>query len=351
MKLTDAKTILLSVGFYCAVTGAAMAQNQWMDSILPPDHLLENLPWMDEDGKIDSKGLFDFEDMRGIGQKDLLLIYRQSAPVSELDKPHNQTFNVCFYNPEQKKYEKSFQDEGGTVQWIRLFKIPEKNAPVLVFQRDDLKGSQILKGFVYQDGKMKQVLDATAPQVFARFEGVDIWCSSKAFPKDESEAEHVLAWDGTRDSFTETKPAAGGLAGWSGDSIAQPKVESNPTTVASVSNPNAAKPSHPSKNGWWDEPLDPQAASAKLDTDLVPSLIKKGQIAVLGQKAKTLFAELQKQKVDAKTINDMRSSYYAAVATTLLDMGSKKDSGYYLKIALSFQADNPDALALKEKMK
>lgn len=351
MKISDVRPILLSLGFYCAVAGAAWAQNQWMDSILPPDHLLENLPWMDEDGKVDSKGLFDFEDMRGIGQKDLLLIYRQSAPVNELDKPHNQTFNVCFYNPEQKKYEKSFQDEGGTVEWIRLFKIPEKNAPVLVFQRDDLKGNQVLKGFVYQDGKMKQVLDATAPQVFARFEGVDIWCSSKAFPKDEGEAEHVLAWDGTRDWFAEPKPAAGGLAGWAGDSIAQPKAESAPVTVASAPITSNVKPIHPSKNGWWNDPLDPQEASIKLNTELAPDLIKKGQIAVLGQKAKALFTELQKQKVDAKTINSLRSSYYAAVASTLLDMGSKKDAGYYLKIALSFQTDNPDALALKEKLK
>jgi hypothetical protein len=352
MKISDFKALFLSVGFYCTLTGASLAQNQWMDSILPPDHLLENLPWMDDDGKIDSKGLFDFEDMRGIGQKDLILIYRQSAPVNELDKPHNQTLNVCFYNPEQKKYEKSFQDEGGTVQWIRLFKIPEKNAPILVFQRDDLKGNQVLKGFIFADGKMKQVLDATAPQVFARFEGVDIWCSSKAFPKDESEAEHVLAWDGTRDWFAEPKPATGGLAGWSGDSIAQEKIEPTPVIVASAPATAASvKSSHLSKNGWWDEPLDPQAASTKLDTELVPDLIKKNQIAVLGQKAKALFSELQKEKVDAKTINGLRSSYYAAVASTLLDMGSKKDAGYYLKIALSFQADNPDALTVKEKLK
>ena len=336
------------MGFYFAVAGITLAQNQWMDAILPPDHLLENLPWMDEDGKIDSKGLFDFEDMRGIGQKDLLLIYRQSAPVNELDKPHNQTFNVCFYNPEQKKYEKSFQDEGGTVQWIRLFKIPEKKAPILVVQRDDLKGSQVLKGFVYEDGKMKQVLDAAAPQVFARVEGMDIWCSSKTFPKEEGEAEHVLAWDGAKDAFVEPKVAAGGLAGWSGDSIAQPKVESNPVTVVSAS--KGLKPSHPSKNGWWDEPLDLSAASTKLNTELVPDLLKKGQIVVLGQKARAFFEELQKEGKKNSEINPLRASYYAAVSDTLLGMGQKKDAAYYLKTALSFQADNADALAVKAKL-
>ena len=272
-----------------------------------------------------------------------MVIYRQSAPVSELDKPHNQTLVVGFYNA--GKYEMGLKDEGGPIHWLKLFKIPGKNNPVLVFQRDDLKGNQVLKGFIYEDGKMKQVLDATAPQVFARFVGVDIWCSSKAFPRDESEAEHEFAWDGAKDAFMEPKVAAGGLAGWAGDSIAQPKVESNPVTLATVK-----KVSHPSKNGWWDEPLDAAAASAKLNTELVPNLLKRGQIVVLGQKARALFEELQKQKVPTKDINGLRSSYYAAVASTLLDMGNKKDASYYLKTALSFQADNPDALALKAKL-
>ena len=103
--------------------------------------------------------------------------------------------------------------------------------------------------------------------------------------------------------------------------------------------------------GWWDEPMDAQASLTKLDTELVPGLLKKGQIVTLGQKASAFFNELQKEKVPMKEINGMRSSYYAAVASTLLDMGNKKDAAYYLKIALSFQSDNADALAVKEKLK
>lgn len=354
MKLSSFSRLLLGCVLAAAFLRPSWAQNQsqWMDSILPADHLLENLPWMDEDGKIDSKGLFDFEDIRGIGQKDLLLIYRQSAPVDELDKPHNQTFNVCFYDPQQKKYEKSFQDEGGTVQWIRLLKIPEKKAPLLIFQRDDLKGNQALKGFVFEDGKMKQVLDATAAQVFPRFEGIEIWCSSKTFPKDKSDSEHVLAWDNTKDQFIESKPAAGGLAGWSGASILPPEEASTtkPATVASIPTEKTPKSSHHSAKGWWDEPLDAQASLTKLNTEMVPQLIKKGQIVVLGQKAGAFFTELQKEKTPSKDIKGMRASYYAAVASTLLDMGLKKDASYYLKIAFSFQADNTDALAVKAKL-
>lgn len=245
------------MGILSGFAGLVRAQNQWMDSILPPDHLLENLPWMDDDGKIESKGLFDFEDIRGIGQKDLLLIYRQSAPVNELDKPHNQTLNVCFYNADQKKYEKSFQDEGGTIQWLKLVKTPDKKAPFLIFQRDDLKGGQNLKGFAFVDGAMKQVLDASAPQVFARFDGSEIWCSSKEFAKDRNDAEHVLAWDDAKGQFAESTAAPGGPAGWSGTSIAVAEVvETKPATVAAVPVEKQLKESHPSKNGWWDEPLE-----------------------------------------------------------------------------------------------
>lgn len=331
---------------------SSFGQNQWMDAILPPDHLLENFPWMDENGKVQSKGLFDFEDIRGIGQKDLLLIYRQSAPVNELDKPHNQTLNVCFYDPEKKRYEKSFLDEGGTIQWVRLLKNPSSRAPFLVLQRDDLKGGQVLKGFAYLDGAMKPILEASAPQAFVRFEGLEIWCSSKAFPKDRDGAEHVLAWDTGKGRFVESKAPEGGPGAWTGPSIAV--AESAPTkvpVVAQAPTPIPSRPSHPSAKGWWDDPLDPAAAMAKLKTELVPDLVRKNNLAALGQKAKAFFGELQKMRRTPQEINGMRSSYYAAVASTLLDMGNKKDASYYLKTALNFQKDNPDALALRDKLR
>ncbi len=348
MKGSNIRKIFLCLGLCFPWPHTALAQNQWMESILPTDDLLENLPWLGDDGKVESRGLFDFEDVRGAGQKDLILIYRQSAPVSELDKPHDQTLVVCFYDSKQNKYVKNFQDEGGTIRWVKIVKDPAEPAPFLFFQRDDLKGSQVLKGFVYSAGTLKQVLDASAAQIYARLangnKGLEIWGASKDFPKDEGSADHVFSWNGAQSRFAEAKPAAGGLAGWSGSSIAVPVVQTAaaPQTVAAVH--------HASKNGWWDDPMDPQAASAKLNKELVPDLIKKGQIATLGQKAKAFFAELQKQKVSGKDINGMRSGYYTAVATTLLDMGSKKDAAYYLKIALSFQADNPDAVALKAKL-
>lgn len=357
MKVSIIRAVLLGMGLAAWWTGSTLAQtpvsqNQWKDELLPEDHLLENLPWIGDDGKVVDE-LLGYVDFRGTGHEDLLLIYRQNAPPEELDKPHNQTFKIGFYNSANGKYDKTFSDEGGVIHWMRTLNVPDKKVPLLLFQRDDLKGNQALKGFVYEDGDMKQVLDATAPQVFANIQGLNIWCSSKAYPKDQSDAEHVLAWNGAKDEFLETQSPSGGMAGWSGASIAVPAkpVEANPVTVASNPPVTSPKPTHPSKNGWWEEPLDPQAASTKLDTELVPDLLKKGQIAVLGQKAKAFFSELQKQKTSAKDINVLRASYYAAVASTLLDMGNRKDAAFYLKTALNFQSDNPDALALKDKMK
>ena len=357
MKFSVIKMSALALGLCWGITGSVLAENQWMDSVLPPDHLLENLSWMGDDGKVESKGLFDFEDIRGLGQKDLVLVYRQSVPVNELDKPHNQTFVVCFYDPKQQKYVKSFQDEGGAIRWIKLVKDADKKTPFLILQRDDLNGNQVVKGFAYLNGTMKQVLDATASQVFVKFssgfQGTQIFCSSKEMPKDKDGAEHTFSWNEAKGRFADEKSS--GAAGWSGSSIeapAAPVVEAKATVADKTTQPvKAVKASHPSATGWWDEPLDTDAAMAKLKTELVPDLLKKNQIAVLGQKAKAFFGELQKEGKKNADINPLRATYYAAVASTLLDMGSKKDAAYYLKTAFSFQADNADALALKAKMK
>lgn len=355
MKFSTITRAVLSALILALVSGPARAQSQWMDSILPPDHLLENLPWLDDEGKIQSKGLFDFENVRGLRNKegdeikDLILIYRPNAPADELDKPHNQTLNVCFYSPESKKYEKNFQDEGGTIQWLKVLKTPQTSAPFLIFQRDELKGGQVLKGFVFMDGAMKQVLDLAAPQIFTKFEGLEILCSSKEYAKDRNDAELVLAWDGTKSKFLTNKS---GVTGWTGSSIL---VAEAPTPTAQSKEVKlavkpAGKPSKPSANGWWDDPLDADAAMAKLKTELVPDLIGKNQLAVLGQKATAFFNEVKKKNPGAD-IKGMRASYYAAVADTLLGQGKKKDAAYYVKTALSFQKDNADALAIKAKLK
>jgi hypothetical protein len=342
VKMIVVATLLLTVS-------RAMAQNQLVNSILPPDHLLENLPLLSEDGKTESKGLFYFEDFRGLGQKDVVLIYRQSAPVAELDKPHNQTLAVYFFDTPSQKYIKALEAEGGPVQWVKLIKEEGFRSPILVVLRDDLKGHQVIQGYACENNEIKRVLDAQSPQVFAQFAGGPdnsrILVSATAVPKNNSSAEHVFEWDKTKSLFAEASYKS--VAGWEGDSILLPTPTAIPVQVAKT-NPVAV--SHPSATGWWDEPFDANKSYLVLKTQLVPQLIQKNQIAALGQKANAFFKEAQKNGVKGKDFSVMRSGYYTAVASALLDMNKAKDAAYYLKIALSYQSDNAEAVALKAKI-
>lgn len=97
--------------------------------------------------------------------------------------------------------------------------------------------------------------------------------------------------------------------------------------------------------------MDAQASLLKLKNEIVPDRIKNNRIIQLGQEASAFFQVIHKNGVGGKDFASMRATYYAAVAQALLDKGAKKDAIFYLKTALSFQSDNPDALALKEKLK
>jgi hypothetical protein len=348
--LKNLKMIVVLTLFLMA--GGAIAQNPLVNTILPPDHLLENLPWLGDDGKIESRGLFDFEDFRGLGPKDVILIYRQSAPVAELDKPHNQTLAVCFFDTPSQKYIKALEDEGGLVQWVKLLKVPDWKSPILVALRDDLKGHQVIRGYTCVNNQIRRVLDAQSLQVFAQFTGGaqsgNILVSAKALPKDSGSAEHVFSWDKAKNLFVET--GYKGAAGWEGDSILLPTPTAIPPSKPVLAkNPPAAVGNH-SATIWWNVPFDANKTFLRLKTELVPQLIQKNQIMALGQKANAFFKEAQKNGVKGKDFAAMRSGYYTAVSSTLLDMKRTKDAAFYLKIALSYQTDNAEALALKGKM-
>jgi hypothetical protein len=285
-----------------------------------------------------------------LGPKDVILIYRQSAPVSELDKPHNQTLAVYFFDTPSQKYIKGLEDEGGPIRWVKLLTEPDWKSPVLVVLRDDLKGHQVVEGYTYVKDQVKRVLTAQAPQAYVQFltgsQSGTILVSSKEQPKNASSAEHTFVWDKTKLVLAEASYKS--VAGWEGDSILQP----TPTAIPAAQLAQAAKAaSHPSANGWWDEPFDANKSFARLKTELVPDLIQKNQISVLGQKATAFFKEAQKNGLKGKDFAAMRSGYYAAVASTLFNMNKAKDAAFYLKIALSYQADNAEALGLKVKIK
>jgi len=267
-----------------------------------------------------------------------------------LDKPHNQTLAVYFFDTLSQKYYKGLEDEGGPVHWVKLLAEPGYKSPVLVVLRDDLKGHQVVRGYTYVKDQMKRVLDAEAPQAFVSFpagsEAGEVLVSSKEQPKGESNAEHVFVWDKT--SLQLAEASYKGIAGWTGDSILQP----TPTPLPQSQVAQAAKlVTHPSSEGWWDEPFDANKSFDRLKTELVPQLIPKNQIVALGQKANAFFKKAQQAGVKGKDFAAMRSGYYAAVANTLFNLNKTKDAAFYLKIALGYQADNADALALKAKLK
>lgn len=344
--------IVLAVLAWTTLPIRVWAQDSPTDSVLPKDHLLENLPWLSDDGKVESKGLFDFEDVRGLNQRDLILIYRQPVPVGDLDKPHSQTLAVCFYDPTQKKYVKNFADDGGPILWVKVFSDTEKRHVFLVYQRDDLKGNQVIRGFTYLEGALKPVLEVMAPQLYTSINPSQVLCSGKETPKDAATAEHAFIWDETQSLFVD-KVVLQSAGTWAGSSIrvATPVPTTAPVIVSAATPEKVAVVSKKSSNGWWDEPLDAQASLLKLKNEIVPDRIKNSKIIQLGQEATAFFQVIHKNGVVGKDFASMRATYYAAVAQALLDKGAKKDAVFYLKTALSFQGDNPDALALKEKLK
>ena len=345
--------IVLAVLAWTTLPVRVWAQDSPTDSVLPKDHLLENLPWLSDDGKLESKGLFDFEDVRGLNQRDLILIYRQAVPVGDLDKPHSQTLAVCFYDPTQKKYIKNFSDDGGPILWVKVFTDTEKRHVFLIYQRDDLKGNQVVRGYTYLAGIMKPVLEVMSPQLFAAVTTNEILCSAKETPKDRATADHAFDWDETQDLYVD-QIVVSAAGTWAGSSlrIATPVPVTAPAVVVSAATPVAVAAAPKKKGkGWWDEPLDAQASLVKLKTEIVPARIQDNKIAQLGQEASAFFQEVHKSGIVGKDFASMRATYYAAVAQALLDKGSKKDATFYLKTAFTFQSDNPDALAVKEKMK
>jgi hypothetical protein len=332
------KKALILLGMLALTTGKGMAQGKWVDSVLPPDHLLEVLPWLGDDGQVASKGLFHFEDLRSAPQKDLILIYRPSVPVQELDKPHTQTLVVCFYDTEQKDFVKKFQDDGGEIHWARLAKGPGGKNQVLVFLRDDMKGKQVLKGYVFQGGEAKKVLEASAPKVFAKFSGESILCSDQAVPRSESDAQKALVWDPGKGLYAEKKATE--VLGWSGLSIASASGAPKGGDVVEISTPVSVAPAT----------SGPQAEFESL-LGAIPGMVQKGQIAIVGQKAKTFFEKVQKEGVVGKDYASMRSTYYATVAGAVLEKGDAQGAAFYLKTALQLQPDNPNALAVQTKLK
>src|SRR5208282_3912371 len=184
----------------------------------------------------------------------------------------------------------------------------------LVYQRDDLKGNQVIRGYTYLGGALKPVLEVMAPQLYTAINPSQILCSEKETPKDATTAEHGFIWDETQSLFVD-KVVVQSAGTWAGSSIrvATPVPATAPVVVSAATPEKVAMVSKKSANGWWDEPLDAQASLLKLKNEIVPDRIKNNKIIQLGQEATAFFQVIHKNGVGGKDFASMRATYYAAV--------------------------------------
>jgi hypothetical protein len=398
------RLLIVLTALVCLGTGSARAQNEWLDTILPANHLLEKLPVITVDGQEEPGGLFDFLDLNGDGKKDLILAYRAPAAASDLEKPHDQILAVCFYDPKGNHYVKLFEDVGGTMSAIRVLSQGTGQRKLFFVVRGGGGGVSLTRGFAVTQGKVTRLFELKTPPVYFNAVNagskIEAWVSSKKVPASKTDAEKAFAWNESKGVFL----AKDGET--LGDRVMEPtstptvtltatftrtltptktpvppkkkathtpvpeEPTSTPTavTVAQktepvatpskkiVAKPVVKKPAQPGRASspgatkalkWWDEPMVPSAAYAKLRDELVPNRVKNAQMPLLGQQAKSFFAEMTRLGVNKQEVSDYRAGYYTAVAKTLHELDQDDQAAYYLDLVLKSRPDYQEALDFK----
>jgi hypothetical protein len=101
---------------------------------------------------------------------------------------------------------------------------------------------------------------------------------------------------------------------------------------------------------WWGDNFDAQSAYDRLIHVIVPTLVNRHQLILLGDHRQLFFDEARKQGVERRKYINMVSGYYTAVAKNLVHLGDAKDASYYIHLALVYQAYNLDALKLQPEV-
>jgi|GEM_PF-1199493 hypothetical protein len=389
----------------------ALAQNEWIDTILPANHLLEKLPRITVDGADETGGLFEFIDLNGDGRKDLLLAYRAQVEAAELEKPHDQTLAVCFYDPKGGHYVKLFEETGPKLSALRVTTQNPGQRKFLLVEREATGGVVWTRGFAVLQGKMPLLFDLKTPPLYLKAvnvgDQVEMWVSGKAAPQKAADADKTFRWDEAKAqflsksgevlsdkvlvptptfAFTRTHTPTHTFTP-THTSTPEPKATDTPVPIVRKPKPVveekpvvAAKPakspvaasekpltpaeaaqsastsSSPAKAAntsavkWWAEPLDAASAYEQLRNEIVPSRIKSGNLTLLGQQAKAYFAALTAKGVPKATLGEYRAGYYTAVASNLRDIGRVNEAKYYLNMVLKSRPDYPEALKLQAEL-
>lgn len=192
-------------GLIILTIGKAQAQSEWIDTILPANHLLEKLPPITVDGTDETGGLFEFIDLNGDGRKDLLLAYRAQTEAAELAKPHDQTLAVCFYDPKGGHYVKLFEETGPALKSIQVLTQTPGQKKFLFVDRDGGDNVVLHRGFVVLQGKIPQLFDIKSPPIYLKAAKVsdqlEVWVSEKKTPLDQKSAEKTFIWNDSKELF------------------------------------------------------------------------------------------------------------------------------------------------------
>jgi hypothetical protein len=371
--------------------GAVPARADWLDALLPANHILDKLPLVDEAGRPVPSGLFTFEDFNKDGRKDLLIAHREAVAADKLDQPHPQVVAVCFFDPARKGYSQVLQDEGGPLKGVRVLSDLATERRFLVLEREDWQAETSVRVYTLgTGGRMDRVLETQSPwshaNVVLREGKVEVLFSSRARPALAAQAEGVYAWSETDRRFADpngvpvskvallkeptatpvvvaVKPtatpvptravvAAKPKIARPAPKPAVPEPASVPPTAVVTSPPVVASSAAPAPlmaGAWWSQPFSAPAAYAKLRGELIPRRVKSNQLTPLGQEAKAFFDQLNATGIRGTGFSDYRAGYLTAVASELYGMGDRARGAYYLDLVLKYRPDFQEALDLKAR--
>lgn len=300
--------------FFSVFWASASAQQEWLDDLLPPGHLLVPL---DVEG-LSERPLFYFKDFDGNRLSDLILAYCSAKALEQGDEPSIRVA-ICLQSSGNEGYRKIFESTGGTVKkvWVR----EQRSAnPWIGIEREDQ--IEILQVNGETARVVLHVRGKEAQGNLVEKDGTWLWRSG----------EKVWTYDKNQKLFL------GALE----------KQESKPSQEETPFSFEARRKSA-EKPGELLEIQDVSQAFEWLLQKEVPFRVRRKELAVLGKTAGEIFERMREEKVPPRDFVIYRSRYYVEVARRLGEIGQREQGEYYLSLVLKGNPDFQPALDLKAR--